>query len=179
MNIGKLFEAQIQKSVPDYAKIHKLPDSAQSFGGCNNLRFSKKNPFDYILWDSNYRILYALELKTVEGKSISFERTPDKKKEIHYHQIQGLTEWNEYNGIIGGFIIEFRKIETTIFLHISDFNKLITLITKTSFNLNDLINNDIPYVVIPQEKSRTRYTYDIDHMLKIESEKELIREESK
>lgn len=179
MNIGKKFEQAIAKSAPDYVKIHKLPDSAQSFGGCNNLRFSRKNPFDYILWDSKYRILYALELKTVDGKSISFERTPDEKKEIHYHQIQGLTEWNQYNGIVGGFIIEFRKIETTIFLYISDFNELLKVIHKKSFNFDDLKKYNIPYAVIPQTKMKTRYIYDIDYMLKIESEKELIREESK
>ena len=163
-NIGKIFEKSIQKSVPDYALLYRLPDAAQSFGG-GNLRFSRKNPFDFILFNSRKRILFALELKTVAGKSISFERSKEESRDIHYHQICGLNEWDKYDGIIGGFIIEFRKIETTIFLSISEFNKLITLIDKKSFNMNDLNDNNIDYDVIEQKKARTRYTYDIDAFL--------------
>lgn len=165
-NIGKVFETQFKKSTPDYALIYRLPDSAQSFGGSNNLRFSRKNPFDFLLWDSERRILYALELKTVEGKSISFERNKDEKGKIHYHQIAGLNKWNKYNGIICGFIIEFRAIETTIFIDIEDFNKLISLIDKHSFNFEDLKMYKIPYIVIPQKKLKTNYRYDIDKFLK-------------
>lgn len=163
-NVGKIFEKSIQKSVPDYALMYRLPDAAQSFGG-GNLRFSRKNPFDFILFDSKARTLYALELKTVAGKSISFERTKEESREIHYHQIVGLNEWNKYDGIIAGFIIEFRQIETTIFLEISEFIKLISLIDKKSFNMNDLNDNHIHYLVIEQKKSRTRYTYNIDKFL--------------
>lgn len=79
MNVGKVFESRIQKCVPDYAKIFRLPDSAQSFGKSRNLRFSRKNPFDYFMWDSSRHYLYALELKTVKGKSISFEKIMMRK----------------------------------------------------------------------------------------------------
>lgn len=164
-NVGKLFEEQIKKSVPDYALLYRLPDAAQSFCGNSNLRFSRKNPFDFILWDSKRHILYALEMKTVKGKSISFERSNEKNKEIHYHQIQGLNKWNRYDGIVCGFIIEFREIETTIFIDIDSFNALTANISKQSFNIDDLINSGLPYFVIRQEKKRTRYIYDIDSFL--------------
>lgn len=164
-NVGKQFEANIKKSIPDYALLYRLPDAAQSFGGTNNLRFSRKNPFDFLLWDSKRRFLYALELKTVAGKSISFERTKEEKGLIHFHQIKGLNEWNKYNGIISGFIIEFRGIETTIFVEIGLFNELISTIDKKSFNFDDLVKSHLPYIVIPQNKKRTRYTYDIDGFL--------------
>lgn len=164
-NIGKVFEMQFAKSVPDYALLYRLPDSAQSFGGSNNLRFSRKNPFDFLLWDSKRHILYALEMKTVNGKSISFERDKGETKDIHYHQIQGLNEWNKYDGIICGFIIEFRQIETTVFIDIDSFNSLISSINKKSFNYDDLKNSGLPYLVIPQEKRRTRYIYDIENLL--------------
>lgn len=166
MNIGKIFEGQIQKYVPDYAKMFRLPDAAQSFGGGNKLRFSLKNPFDYIMWDSSRHYLYALELKTVEGKSISFERNKDEKGEIHYHQICGLNEWDKFDGTICGFIIEFRKCEKTIFINIKDFNNLIARISKKSFNVNDLETYKVPYVVIPQQKLKTRYAYDMDYFIK-------------
>ena len=164
-NIGKIFESQIKKSVPDYALLYRLPDSAQSFGG-GNLRFSNRNPFDFLLWDSIKHKLYAMEMKTVSGKSISFERNKQEKGEIHFHQINGLNDWNKFDGITCGFVIEFRQLEKTIFLEISEFNKLILAITKKSFNFNDLAENNISYIVIRQEKSRTRYIYDIDTFLR-------------
>lgn len=164
-NIGKIFEEQIKKSVPDYALLYRLPDSAQSFGGCSNLRFSQKNPFDFLLWDSSSHILYALEMKTVSGKSISFERNKDDHGDIHLHQINGLSYWNKYDGTICGFIIEFRELEKTIFLGIDDFNVLSGVIPKKSFSYNDLDKYKVKYITIPQTKARTRYTYDIDNFL--------------
>lgn len=162
LNIGKQFESAIQKAVPkDYAMIYRLPDSAQSFGTNSNLRFSRKNPFDYILWDSIGRNLYALELKTVKGKSISFERNKQESGQIHYHQICGLNEWSKYSGTICGFIIEFREIETTIFLNITEFNKLSVAIQKKSFTLRDLEDGGLDFVIIKQEKARTKFKYDM------------------
>lgn len=164
-NVGKKFESSFQACVPDFALIYRLPDSAQSFGGQSTLRFSRKNPFDYILWDSKSRILYALELKTVAGKSISFERSKDESGEIHYHQITGLNAWAKYPGITAGIVVEFRQEERTIFLEINDFNVLVGAIQKKSFNYDDILNLNIPHYVIKQEKMRTNYKYDIDSFL--------------
>ena len=165
-NVGKKFEQDFKKSVPDYALFYRLPDAAQSFGGNNNLRFSNKNPFDCLIYNPNNHVLYAIELKTVKGKSISFERSKGESKEIHFHQIEGLNLWNKYDGIICGFIIEFREIETTIFIGINEFNELINKISKKSFTIDDLNNNRIKYFIIPQKMVRTRYTYDIEYFLK-------------
>lgn len=162
MNTGKIFESSLKKSVPAYALIYRLPDAAQSFNRSSNLRFSAKNPFDFLLWDSIGHILFALEAKTVSGKSISFERTKDDKGEIHFHQIDGLNQWQQYDGIISGFIIEFRALEKTIFIQIQDFNKILNTIDKKSFTLKDLDDNNIPYLIIPQKKARTRFTYNLD-----------------
>ena len=165
MNPGKIFETQWNKSIPDYALLYRLPDSAQSFGRSDKLRFSSKNPFDFLLWDSKKHILYALELKTVSGKSISFERIKEDSGDIHYHQIVGLNNWNKYDGIVCGFIIEFREIEKTMFINIVDFNKLIDIIPKKSFNFNDLDKYEIQYTIIKQKKARTKYTYDVNGFL--------------
>lgn len=164
MNVGKAFEQDFKKSVPCYALLHRVSDSATSFGGSNTLRFSNKSCFDFIMWDSELCILYALELKTVKGKSISFERTKEEKREIHYHQIMSLNEWAKYN-VESGFIIEFREISTTIYLPIEEFNKLITTIDKFSFNYGDICDNDIDYIIIPQKIKRTRYSYDVDCLM--------------
>lgn len=166
-NIGKILETQWAKSIPDYVLLCRLPDSAQSFGGSNKLRFSRKNPFDYIMWDSKRRLLYAIELKTVKGKSITFERSKDESKEIHFHQIEGLNEWNKYENTTCGFIIEFRQIEKTVFIDIEEFNRLSALIQKKSFSFDDLKKYGIKYWVIAQKKARTRYTYDVDGFLSL------------
>ena len=166
-NKGKIFEEDFKNSVPEYALAYRLPDFAQSFGGGkNNLRFTIKNPFDYLLWDSERHILYALELKTVKGKSISFERSKRDKGEIHFHQIEGLNKWSKYDGIVSGLIIEVREMETTIFIDINSFNKLIGKVKKKSFNYSDLIENEILFRIISQRKKITRYTYDIDAFLR-------------
>jgi len=156
----------VQKSVPDYALLYRVSDSAQAFGGNSTLRFSVKNPFDFILWDSKRHILYALELKTVAGKSISFERSKDERGEIHFHQINGLLAWSKYSGTRCGFLIEFRELEKTIFLDIVEFSRLISKISKNSFNYSDLEMYDIKYYGIPQKKAITRYTYDIESLLR-------------
>ena len=165
-NIGKVFEEQIEKSVPDNALLHRLPDSAQAFGRSKKMRFSNKSPFDYIMWDSHSHTLYALELKTVSEISIPFERDESEHcSGIHYHQIQSLNKWNQYDGIVCGFIIEFRKLEKTIFLEISNFNSLMDCISKKSFRISDLDSNNIPYVVIPQKKLIVNYLYDMDYFI--------------
>lgn len=163
--VGKIFERNFSNSVPDYALLYRLPDSAQAFGGNSNLRFSNRNPFDFLLWDSKAKILYALELKSVAGKSISFERTKEEKGEIHFHQIEGLNKWDKYDGTICGFIIEFRELEKAIFLNIQEMNELIKIIPKKSFNYSDLEKYKIKYYVIPQKKLKVNYKYDIHNML--------------
>lgn len=164
-NKGKEFEEQWKLSVPDYALLYRIPDPAQAFGGGSALRFSRKPDFDFLLWDSKKHILYALELKTVGGKSISFEREKEDKGEIHYNQIVGLNRWNRYDGIICGFVINFREITKTIFLPIDGMNRIIDCIAKKSFNYDDLDSMRIPYISIDSKKLRTRYRYDIDGFL--------------
>lgn len=162
-NIGKIFEQSFRNSVPSYALYYRLPDPPQSFGG-GNLRFSSKNPFDCLIWDSEQHMLFAIELKTVAGKSISFERNKQEHGEIHFHQIQGLNDWDKYDGIIAGFVIEFRQIEKTVFLKVAEFNKIAAEIPKKSFNYDDLQNYD--YELIEQTKARTRYSYNVEKWLK-------------
>lgn len=167
MNKGKVFERALSQSVPDYALLYRLPDPAQSFGErSSTTRFSRHNVCDFFLFDSKKRILYAIEAKTVSGKSISFERNKGESGDIHYFQIEGLNNWNKYNGVVCGLVIEFREIETTVFIEIDTFNKLIAGIEKKSFNYGDLQDSGLPYSIIPQKKKRTQYTYDIDSFLK-------------
>lgn len=165
MNVGKKFEQTWRKCTPDYALLYRIPDAAQSFDRSHNLRFSAKNPFDYILWDSRKKILYALELKTVCKKAIKYERVLTDKGEIHRHQIEGLNEWNKYDGVKCGFVIFFREEERTVFVPIEGFNKILKEVPKKSFNLNDLTKYDIEHTEIGTQKVRTWYKFDVDGFL--------------
>ena len=133
-NIGKRFEEDISKSIPGYVMSVRLKDSSLNYNRTEKSSYSTNNPYDFLVWDSKHKIIYTLELKTVKGKSISFERIKDDKGEIHNHQIEGL-----------------RYAAT-----------LIGIINKKSFNLNDLDNNNIKYTIIEQHIKRTRYSYDMD-----------------
>jgi len=164
-SVGKQFERDFTKSAPDYLGVIRLPDAAQSFFRSSNLRFSNKNPYDFLLWNPKTLTLYALELKTVKGKSISFERTKDENGEIHYHQITGLDNFEKIGECVCGFVIEFRELETTIFLPIKEFLKLQNVIPKKSFNFKDLSIYDVNYITISQTLLKTHYRYDINSFL--------------
>lgn len=164
-NIGKIFEHDFSRCIPDYVAVLRIPDSAQSFNR-TALRFSIRNPFDYLMWNSKTSTLYALELKTVKGKSISFERSKEDNGEIHLHQIQGLEKLDKFSGIVAGFIIEFREVPLTIFLPISEFIRLQNETSKKSFNIKDLSDNHIDYSTIPQTLIKTHYRYDVETFLK-------------
>jgi len=173
-NVGKKFESQFQKSVPKHVLCVRMPDSAQTFGGCKSgIRFTNKSPFDFQLYDP-CGILYGLELKTVRGNSISFERTKEEKGEIHFHQIQALKKWDEYGGIVAGFIIEFRKQPLTVFIEIKEFLKLLDYVKdKKSFHLTDLEDSKIDYIIIPQTLLRSNYKYDVSYLLDVMKERKI------
>lgn len=109
--------------------------------------------------------MYGIEAKSVKGKSVSFERNKNENGVIHHHQIKGLNEYNKFENTCFGFVIEFREIETTVFIDIDNFNHLLDSIEKKSFSYNDLKESGLEYYIIPQTKKRTRYIYDIDKFL--------------
>lgn len=164
-NIGKKFEDNFKKSIPDDIMQYRLPDAAQSFAPSSGLRFSNKNPCDCFIYD--YPTLFTLELKSVGMPSISFEKTKeDKGKVIHYHQIEGLRKFAKYKGVISGFVINFRHkddTETCYFLHIKGFDRLIDGVDKKSFNEKDLQQFDP--IVIENAKLKVNYRYDVSKFI--------------
>lgn len=166
MNSGKNFEIQWKHSSPGYVLVYRLPDFAQSFGARNNnLRFTIKNPFDYLMWDSKRKVLFAIELKSVKGKAISFDKEKNGTGLIRFHQIKGLNEWNNYDGIKCGFLIEFREIERTVFIDIDSFLSLISQLEKKSFSFDDLSKYNIKHFIVPQKKLKVNYRYDVESFL--------------
>ena len=72
---------------------------------------------------------------------------------------------NGVGGCVCGFVIEFRELETTVFIPIDEFDKIFNGTDKKSFNYNDLTNMEINFITIPQEIKKTHYRYDIDYFL--------------
>ena len=153
------------KCMPDYVGVIRIPDPAQSFSHASNLRFTRKNPYDFIMWNPRTYTFYALELKTVKGKSISFERSKEESGDIHFYQIEGLKKTSDVGNCVCGFIIEFREISKTIFLQIDDFLKLQDTIDKKSFTIADLESNNIPSIVIDQHLMITNSKYEVGDCL--------------
>lgn len=113
----------------------------------------------------NGEYLFFIELKTVAGNSISFEREKNDKGVIHYYQIDSLKNFSQYKNVISGLIIDFRKTENTYFVNIKDWDKLIESINKKSFNESDLtkLKN---LIYINKKKLKVNYRYDIDNFIK-------------
>ena len=161
-SVGKVFEENWKQSVPKNIWIHRPPDAAQSFNQSSNLRFSQKSPCDYMMFNGSH--FFCLELKTVAGKSISFERTKKDKGEIHYHQIEYLKNCSQYQNIIPGLIIDFRGTDNTWFLHIKEWDGLINSIDKKSFNESDLLSYSHP-ILISKKKLKVNYRYNIQQFI--------------
>ena len=115
-----------------------------------------------MMFDGNH--FFCLELKSVAGKSISFERTKNDKGEIHYHQIEYLKSCLNYRNIIPGLIIDFRGTDNTWFLNIKEWDDLINSISKKSFNESDLISYSHP-ILISKKKLKVNYRYDVSKFL--------------
>ncbi len=162
-SVGKIFEENWKKSVPKNYFYYRPPDQAQSFGKMDKLRFSAKSPCDCFIFDGDY--FYALELKTVGTKSMSFERTKDDTGIVHKHQIEFLTKTSLYKNAICGFILDFRISEKTYFVNISDFNHMIDNLDKKSFNEKDLSRWCTP-IETDKKKLKVNWKYNIEKLFK-------------
>jgi penicillin-binding protein-related factor A (putative recombinase) len=76
-----------------------------------------KNKYDFYLYLKPH--LIPVELKSVQENRVSFSESIIKR-----HQIKALEEASEYEGVIAGFIFNFRSFNNrTYFVHINDFIK--------------------------------------------------------
>lgn len=163
-NIGKILEQNWKASCPDYLFVYRPPDAAQSFDMSSKLRFSQHSLCDYIMFDGNRNTLWTLELKSVAGMSISFERNKKDKGVIHYYQIESLKKTSMHKNLCSGFILDFRGSDNTYFLPISQWDKLTNSIDKKSFNEKDLLNYTNS-ILVYKKKLKVNYRYDIERFL--------------
>lgn len=113
---GKEFEAAVETSCAEqgifYFRVRdvNLPPDVR-------MRVKlPQNRYDCLVYYKDH--LFPLELKSTQGKSISFSESIIKQ-----HQIDNLKQATEYEGVIPGFLFNFREVEgnKTYFVHIDDF----------------------------------------------------------
>lgn len=154
MNEGKRFEDNFKKSIPDNVYWLRLTDSSPAgFGGNENMRFSIQSPFDFILYANGK--MYALELKSTQGKSVSFV---GKSAMIKEHQIEALRHARQYV-IIAGFILNFRG-SGTYFLSIDDFDNF-----KEERNSIPLSYCKTVGIELPEKRLKVNSRYDLTNLL--------------
>lgn len=174
-NEGKIFEDDIKNSVPNYAKLLRLPDPPHSFTQRSDTKFSKKNPYDFECFDSKRRVLYCWELKSTSQKYIGFQTHKEDNREvlIKWHQIDGLTKASKYENVIAGFLLNYRLDngeQLLYFLNIKDFVKMKDSIDKKSFNIIDAVLYGA--IKINGNKKRTRWNWNLDEFLNCDLRKE-------
>ena len=166
-NVGKIFEDQVKQSIPEHILLIRLNDSPQAFKQSNLTRFTPKNPFDYICFNTKTRTLFCLELKSTSNKYMSFEDIHSDKEQsgmIHKHQTLGLLKCSAYPNVIAGFLINFRlpENELTYFIEVNQFQKMCESIGKKSFNIMDLVLFGAKK--INGNKKITRWNWDLNEL---------------
>lgn len=152
-NPGKLFEQDFQNSVPDDAYIYRLKDCPGWVSACTcpsgaSPRFVPSNDYDYALfWDGH---LWALELKSTQGVSIRHDA-------LRSNQVSGLTRADQYEGVLAGVLVEFRKYEEAWFVPIMSWLQHAGTNEKKSINIKE-IREDLGYQLHGAKKvSRMRW----------------------
>lgn len=162
-NPGKVFEKDFADSIPDYCMVHRLKDSAQSYK--KTAMFAWDNPCDYFVYDSTSHLFYPIECKSTKSKSMSIqvEKEDGKSSMIKKHQIDSLSSFSKYDGVVPCFILNFRNdednLQRTYYMHIDDFNKFLKSTPKKSINEIDIILNGGSKIV--GEIKRVHYKWDI------------------
>lgn len=157
-NSGKVFESCYKDSIPDYCYLVRLNDPPQSFEKA--AKFSPKNPYDYICYDTRHRILLPMELKTTKYKSMSLSMIRD-------HQVDGLSKASKYDNMFPCFVFNFRDednaMERCYIQHISGFIDMVSDIDKKSFNEIDLLTHGA--LPMTGKKKVKYYRWDVDSLL--------------
>lgn len=108
------------------------------------------------MFDDLSKTLFLLELKSTKNISIPLNM-------IRQNQIDGLQKASQHN-LVAGFLFNFRNAKNeTFFMNINDFITMVNTLSKKSFNIRDLANNNA--IKIKSTKKRTRYTYDLKSLI--------------
>ena len=100
--------------------------------------------------------LFLVELKTHKGKSIPIAK-------IRPNQIQGMEKATHYEGVYGGFLINFRELEETYYITVQDVIQFTQTEERKSIPVEWCRDHGVK---IEQKKKRVRYSYDLESWLR-------------
>lgn len=151
INEGKKFEEDIKKSIPSWCWCYRFRDSAGTWQGGENTRFTPSNISDYMVMGD--RTLYLLELKTHKGSSIPFNCLKQAKKmsEVKHPSVKAY------------FIINFRDKELTYAVEAVKVQEYISSSTRKSIPYSWCQENGIE---IQGTRKRIRFRYDLEEFLR-------------
>lgn len=155
-NLGKIFEQNFRKSVPDDRRVYyyRLKDSASSYyGGNSNLRFSQNNIADaFLFYVGEYAdLLFILEYKSHKGKSLPLTC-------IRKNQYEEMLEASKKSKVLPLLIVFFSDIERCFALTIEEFDKFVKNTDRKSIPLEYFENYGIE---IETTKLKTNYRYNV------------------
>ena len=145
INYGKRFEEDFIKSIPSHFFTYRFKDGG-GWSNATNLRFTSSNICDFMVFDG--KELYLLELKSVKGKSFSFNNIGNHLDEM--------CKASFFDKVIPLYIINFREENKTFCINSKYLKKLVEG-DKKSVNIKDL--ESLGFATIPQELKRTRWKY--------------------
>jgi len=158
INNGKRFEKEVKDSIPPYCFYYRFKDGTASFGGeSDNVRFQASNMCDCLVFNSQTKFLWFIELKTHKGKSIPLSA-------IRQNQITELLKASMFKGINAGLIINFRDIEKCYWVHIQEIQLFIDGGTRKSISIDWCKEYGTEIVII---KKRTSYRLELEELFKI------------
>ena len=99
-NEGKVFEKDFQDSYPIGVFIYRLKDTASTFTGGKNTKYTTYNMCDYIAFNPEHKCVLALELKSFKGKSMPFTN-------IKSHQLTDMKKAKDEQNIESYFVLNF------------------------------------------------------------------------
>lgn len=148
-NEGKKFEQDFKESIPEWCWVYRLRDSAGTWQGGDNTRFTPSNICDFIVLARDR--LFLLELKSHKGASIPISC-------IRENQLKELSNI-VYPNIRPRFIFNFRDKERTYIVSAREVKKFIEETSRKSIPIGWCKEHGEE---IESIKKRTRFRYNLE-----------------
>jgi len=126
--VGKKFEQDFMNSVPTGFYYYRLRDAAGWRVGTDT-RFTVSNDYDLFMFALGF--LFALELKTVKGKSIPFSALNPKQE-------AGLMKAAAHEGVQSGVLVFIRASDEIFWVPIWEWVSAKARLSRKSLGLSEL-----------------------------------------
>ena len=155
-NPGKKFEEDFIASVPETCDITRLKD-AGGWGNATNMRFTIDNPCDFVIYSSQTKECYKLELKSFKGKSLPYGNIKtDPIKRLKF--LKDLAD-SERKGVAAAFVCNFRDLAKTFIVSAIDVKDFVQHQDRKSIPLDWFEDHG---TLVQQTIKRTRYSYNLE-----------------